>query len=877
MGVEGPDSAPTDAEKVYSDPASALHSARIALASPSTTVAERAEALWALGRSAYYANQMSEAVQLLREAAQLADDSKTLTEILLTLAPALSKEGNPAEALAILEDMAADLEPEFLGQVRNQRGIILTELGRLPEAMVEMKAALESLEASGDLQRQPRTLLNLGAVASMMGDLAEAERWYGLAREATLATGQEVLAATIEGNLGYVESRRGNYAKALDWYQRAGVGFDGLGDVALLVAVLEVDHARTLLDLGLAADAVAASERAAESATVGGNQMLETQSRLLLAEACIQLGDVRSAERAIVRGAELAERLDQKPWQLRAAHLRSRVGVASDAIEEPDAVAEVREFLEYRWVREAYESAIHRAERLRSSDPAAAARLLVMVENLTIGLDVQSVDRARGAMLLAELDDDGEAAAAAFESALEALADQRDLMGSVEMRATITQRLRPIEEAAMAMALRSDHPAQAVLDVLERTGAVRNSSLDSWDRQGLDRALQAELRSARVGLDEAKLAGEETEADTEAVRRLELKILQHRRTISVEYSGQRTLNRFDEMLPGDTAFVAFALHNGRVMAATWIGERSMLQDLGPVGEIARLARSQRSGLRRLADERRGDPTGEWRRLQQINSLLDSLLLAPLSLDACERVIAAPSPFLPAISWVGLPAFQHRPLTLASTLNSWFSDREQSSIRRISVIGGPGLDAAGQELEKIGDLWGDATTVLPTASCEEATIALDSSDLVHVTAHGSFRTDNPFFSSLLFADGGLALLEMSALSSLPDVVVLNSCDGGAAAKLAAVDATAIGTAAELRRLGSSAVIAPVTVVNDRVSAEFSVLLHSSLAAGRSLDEAMLDVRSLLLGTDDPRAFAVAGAFHLFGGRSTRRSLGVAPQG
>ena len=228
----------------------------------------------------------------------------------------------------MLADPSLDLAPRFRGQLRNQRGIILAEVNRLPEALEQTEEALDLLRAAGERSHEARTLVNLGAITSMMGRLDDAERWYEEARDCTVATGQHVVAAGIEGNLGYVASRRGRYTEALDWYERARASFARLGGVDLLVAVLEIDHARTLLDVGLASDAARAAERAVRSATSGGNQMLETQGRLLRAEALIAVDDRRQAELEVRRGSDLAERLGQTAWHLRAMHLAAELGIA---------------------------------------------------------------------------------------------------------------------------------------------------------------------------------------------------------------------------------------------------------------------------------------------------------------------------------------------------------------------------------------------------------------------------------------------------------------------------------------------------------------------------------------------------------------------
>jgi tetratricopeptide (TPR) repeat protein len=886
----GDGAAVADANQVYVDPVRALGEAREVLESPSASQAEKADALWTLGRSAYYANQMSDAVQLLQDALPLTTDHGVYTEILLTLAPALSKEGHPRQALDILERLSPQLEAKFLGQVRNQRGIILVELGRLPEAMVEFVDALRLLEVAGDQQRQPRTLINLGALSSLMGDLADAERWFGQARELTRATGQDVLAATIEGNLGYVESRRGNYAKALDWYQQARVGFVDLGDVALLVAELEIDHARTLLDVGLAVDAADAASKAVGSATRGGNQMLETRGRLLLAEALVQLGEDSTARDQIAMGQVLADRLGQKPWRLRAMHLRSRLGpsVAAPAgsestqpeLSESDPLADVRELVGYRWVREAYDSALHGAERLRSTDPSQAAAVLSEAERLTTDLDVHPVDRAHGALLLAVISEDEKRAATAFYDALAAVRDQRDLLGSTETRVTTTQRLGPLEDLAISVARRSSKPAEAVHQVLEQAGAVRNSSLKPDDREPVPDELRAELRSAQVALEETKLADGDVEVAAEAVRLLEKRILEHGRIRSVTGNAPSVAGvsvqpePFDgSVLPTDTGFAAYAVHGRRLLAVSLAKGQLELVDLGPLDRVDTLVRSQRSALRRLTDARRERPEQQLERLHSVNAGLEALLLEPLPLAECERIVIAPSSTLQRVSWPGFPSLRSRPVTIAPTVGAWHSERRPLNVGSVSLLGGPGLTTGTDELRAIETIWGSSAHRVDEASCDEAAASLTSADLVHLSAHGLFRSDNPFFSALRFADGDLSLLEMSSLRSLPSAVVLSSCDGGAAASLAAADATAVGTATELRRLGSSMVVAPTTVVNDNAAAEFSITLHRCLAGGLSVDESVLAARTHVSSLDDPRLSAAGAVFQLFGGRCTRKNLAL----
>ena len=53
-----------------------------------------------------------------------------------------------------------------------------------------------------------------------------------------------------------------------------------------------------------------------------------------------------------------------------------------------------------------------------------------------------------------------------------------------------------------------------------------------------------------------------------------------------------------------------------------------------------------------------------------------------------------------------------------------------------------------------------------ASVERVKAAIDGADLAHVAAHGTFRSDNPLFSSLHLADGPLTVYDLEALRRAP---------------------------------------------------------------------------------------------------------------
>jgi hypothetical protein len=68
-----------------------------------------------------------------------------------------------------------------------------------------------------------------------------------------------------------------------------------------------------------------------------------------------------------------------------------------------------------------------------------------------------------------------------------------------------------------------------------------------------------------------------------------------------------------------------------------------------------------------------------------------------------------------------------------------------------------------------------------------------------------------------------------------------------------------------------VVAPPVVVNDRAAAEYAVGLHAELAAGRSIDDAVVRTRLRGLASSDPTVIAAAHAFTVFGDAGTRHPI------
>jgi CHAT domain-containing protein len=177
-----------------------------------------------------------------------------------------------------------------------------------------------------------------------------------------------------------------------------------------------------------------------------------------------------------------------------------------------------------------------------------------------------------------------------------------------------------------------------------------------------------------------------------------------------------------------------------------------------------------------------------------------------------------------------------------------------------VVGGPGLPGAAAESRRIASLSGDATRFTARTSKVEAVLAaLDGAGVAHIIAHGGFRSDNPLFSSLRLADGGITVYDLARVATLPPVIVLSACNAGITS--ARPGNETMGIVAGLLGTGVRTVIASTGLVPDTVMTTTTMVgLHRLLRGGRTPAAALAEVQSVAM--EGPDRYA-AGSFVCFG--------------
>jgi len=216
-----------------------------------------------------------------------------------------------------------------------------------------------------------------------------------------------------------------------------------------------------------------------------------------------------------------------------------------------------------------------------------------------------------------------------------------------------------------------------------------------------------------------------------------------------------TVRHLAEALDG-SALVELIELDGVLHAVTVNRSRIRAHVVGPASAAAREVEFARFLLRRLADLR--PVPSPALALEDAARLLEVSLLGPAVADlGSDDVIVVPPGRLNAIPWGLLPAMRNRSVSASPSAAAWLraASTPEPGDRAVTLVGGPGLDAAGAEVALLARRYPGATVLTNgMATAGRVLAALDGCWLAHVAAHGTFRADNPLFSSLHLDDGPL---------------------------------------------------------------------------------------------------------------------------
>jgi hypothetical protein len=790
----------------------------------------------------------------------------------------LLSQGRTGAALRDAEAAVASMRGLDRARALAQRGLVLQRSGRLDDALAVYATALPALRRHHDRLWEARLRNNRALLHAYRGDPRRAKADIARAEELYTALDLPWARAAARWNLGLIERKRGDIPASLAALDSAAEAYR---KADLPMAALLTEKAEVLLSAGLADEALQTLAPAVAELAQAGQAADLAEAQLLLARAQLAAGGLGLAVASAAAARRGFTRQHRPSWAAAALYVEVHAAwaggersprllrLAREAARRLEATGWGTEALDIRLLIARIATDLRRLDLATAElRVAARARRAAQLERRAHAwhalalLRVQSGDR-RGAY-------------AAVSAGLAAADQHRAMLGATELRVLVAAQVAELAALGVALAI-EDGDAERVLCSAERyrAAALRIRPVLPPADEGL-----AELRTAlRLAADEAeraRLSGAPVQALSRRQHALEEQLRQRlRHAPGEQVPGQEARGeqaRADghpglASDAGGVARLATALA-GRVLVeyvesggdlyAVIIGAgRPALRALGPADPVAAELDALRFAWRRLLTGH-GSPAS----LRAAADLtahaagrLDDALLAPLGPlpDGCPLVLVPPGS-LRSLPWPMLPGCAGRPVTVAPSAASWLAARtraaqgraqagqRESSPRagqRVVLVAGPGLEAAADEIDALSAVYPGAQVLTGREATVSAALrALDGADVAHVAAHGSFRADNPLFSSLLLADGPLTVYDLERLGSAPRTIMLAACDS--ALSTAGPGDEMTGLAAALLAVGASAVIAPLLPLPDEVSGRLAHGWHRRVSGGASPAAALAEV-------------------------------------
>ena len=806
------------------------------------------------------------AVAELRRGVRLASASgrpEREVDVQATLGITLAWMGRSQQGLAILDQAVAAARGSLAGRVLMRRALVLWNLGRFHEAHEDLCRALPYLRRAGDTVWEARSLtwrahafLGLGLPGRAAADFARAEELFA-------TSGQELEYAMARHNRGLTALIRGDLPGALTYFDEAGNRYDALGETN---PDLAIDRCSALLAAGLAGEAARETDTAlSRIPPEGGIAFKNAELLFAAAAAALAAGDPAIARERARRASRLFRAQERGVWEARAdlvlAQARYAAGERSASL------------LRYA------EQVAARMEAPRA-DEAIQAHLLAGRLALSRGRMTeadQHLERAARSRrrrppltrsvawlaraLQAEARGSPRATLAACARGLDALDEHQMTLGATELRAYGTAHGAELAMLAQRDALRRGD-VHRLLFWSERWRATALAARSTPLRH--DRQLAAELAALRSVI--RLLAASEMPAPRRTVlererRRLEAAV--QARTRRSPGSRVQAAEEFDlDTLFGElggSSLIELVEVDGVLHVITVADRRVRLHTVGDVPEDE--IRMNRFLLRRLA---RSPPRiGDEQSLAYRGAQLESSLLGSAAAELGDGpVVIIPPGRLQAVPWTLMPSLRDRAVTVAPSALTWARARHKRppADRRVALVVGPGLVTEGAEVAELHSRYPESVMLgNGSATAEHVLGALDGAWLAHIAAHGTFRADNPMFSSLRLDDGPLTVHDFERLARAPYRLVLSSCDSGVAAPVGADEL--LGLVSSLVPLGAAGIVASVVPVNDEAVVPVMLVLHDALRGGATLAEALLTARQAV--SSDPLAYATAHSFLALG--------------
>lgn len=695
-------------------------------------------------------------------------------------------------------------------------------------------------------------LLDRGLAHLALNNIHEAELDLSQSLRLARRQNERLVRAHVHRSMGTLSRLTGDIPDALRHYELCLLLY--AEDVPSLVPAVQLEQAKALLDAGLSAEADAVLDEALPALRRQSSGHGLAQVELVAARAKLLQRDPEEARKLATSALRRFARRHDDAWMEVAKLMRLRANTALVLSGTPSKAATPARATEL-------------AERLREfglADEASTAQLLgvrlavhrgqlplasVLLEQVRRPGEQSPVDQRMlwrlATVELAAASGERRALAQAQEGLAE-LNAARNRQGGLDVVSGAAAHGRELGELAVDLALRQGDP-QRLLQVLEQTkGQVyRFRPLAGSDDPVLGNRVD-EMRSLAWKVHTAQREGLPTSTLTSKLSRLQQDITRRAWHSSPWGKPRPTADLASVSAQlGNRALVSFASSGGIWSAVVVADGDARLVDLGTEADVGEYSLRLHADLDAIAPDHLPAPLLNVVRTSAMLSALrlEAALVEPIMrLTGSRPLVIVPSGILHAVHWAALPSLAGVPVTVAPSATAWLAAEDvaaRAGSGPVTLISGPYLPAAADEIDVLRDIHPEARTLTGSAATVTAALAaLDGAELAHIAAHGHHEPENALFSRIELADGPLYAHEFSKLLRPPKQVVL-AADQLALARIRPGD-EALGFAGALLASGSATIIAAVNRVGERAAAAVSIELHEALQRGLTMAAALAEV-------------------------------------
>jgi len=803
------------------------------------------------GRPLLGARSLRAGLRLLRwpHASGAWQSHRELTFRLLgTLAAAEVACGNSDRGFGLLDSVDTLITENNRGVLLLQRGLLLTMIGRVDDAVRSFDAAVPLLARAGERVALARTLLNRAFIHQIAGQVRPALADLARSEEISRELGMSVQVAKSFHGRGSCLLLAGDIPGALRAFDEAEQGY--AADADGMLVVLAVERARAMLAAGKGADAAGVLDAALPRFAGLGMNQEHAEAELTRAQIALAVGDHEAARRWAGQAERRFRRRRNETWAAVAALTRLRA-----------------EFAAGRGPVKVATTAAGLADRLRElglDNDAEAAELLAARAHLRRGKVDEAHRRVRAQpgrrstldtrlqrhVVRARIADARGDRAATFRHAragLARLAAHRGLFGSIDLQTGVATLGAELARAGLDAALAEGRPA-TVFRWLEhsRAQAFRSRAVHPLDDPVTADAL-AELRQRSRVARTSELEGHRDAAAARRCAELERQIRAHgwRTSGTGEHHAEASLAEVRaELRVAGAALASFFIVGTRIHAVLVTDRTARIVGLGDLvtaTETTTRLRGDMDVLSGRALPAALDTAVRTSARRQLNVLTEHLIAPLRGHLGDEDLVVVPTGPLSGVPWGLLPDLRGRPVTVSPSATVWLSGRRaarRTESQTTLLVAGPNLTYAADEVEQLAAIYPESATLSGADATVASTMkALDGCGVAHFAAHGHHEQDSVLFSRLDLADGPLMAYDIHRLGAAPEHVILASCDVGKVVVRAGDEI--LGFTAALLYSGTRTVVSSVARMDDHAAVGVMTAYHRGLSRGVAPARALAD--------------------------------------